>query len=238
MIRILMGRSQECGLFVCLLIFSTTGATQDLIPRSQIEDLELQQGAAPSSPPRPLTPLAFGLIMDFEGWRPSPYNDPVGYCTIGYGHLIALKPCDQVDLGQFRRPLSQSDGQNMLEFDTRSARLFVHKLVAKDLTEEQFSALSSFAFNVGKAKFAKSTLLELVNMGEYKLASVEFLRWVKAKGQVFKGLQDRRNCESALFLDQLQGDLQGKFSRGECVSSGVAPPTDRFIDVDVGEIGR
>lgn len=217
------------------MAFSTLGWAQYLTPRSQIEDFGPQRGAAPSSVPRPIMQLGVGLVMDFEGWRPIAYDDPVGLCTIGFGHLIALKRCSQINLKEYAGALSQDQGAALLELDTRTSRAIVQKSVTRELEEHEFSALSSFAFNVGKEHFAQSTLLKLVNSGENQFASIEFSRWVKAKGKIFKGLQDRRACEAALFLGRLNGDSQGRFTRVECVTHGAAPSAETLIDIDVGE---
>ena len=56
--------------------------------QSQIEDLAGGLGITVPSGIRPIVPLAPELIMAFEGWRPSPYDDPSGYCTVGFGHLL------------------------------------------------------------------------------------------------------------------------------------------------------
>jgi GH24 family phage-related lysozyme (muramidase) len=45
-----------------------------------------------------------------------------------------------------------------------------------------------------------STLLKLLNQGEYTQAADQFLRWNKAGGRVLPGLTRRREAERALFL--------------------------------------
>jgi lysozyme len=203
--------------------------------RSLIEDFGTGLGAAESQSARPLMPLALDLIRGFEGWGPMAYNDPVGYCTIGYGHLIALKKCQFVDLGKFSATMSQSDGVKLLDSDTTSARLAVQTMVTADLTEEQFGALSSFVFNAGKSNFASSTLLKLVNANEFDLAASQFPRWVKAKGVILKGLVERRNCEESLFKGELEYSKSNIFDRANCGGLGAAPDVGPLIDVDVGE---
>lgn len=227
-------RSCKQGLAAFLMMSSALVWAQYFTPRSQIEDFG-QLGAAPRSVPRPLATLGVGLIMEFEGWRPTAYDDPVGLCTIGFGHLIALNRCSKINLGKYAKVLTYDEGSALLELDTRTSRSIVEKLVTRELDEREFSALSSFAFNVGKENFASSTLLKLVNMGAKKFASAEFSRWVMAKGKVFKGLQDRRACESALFLGSLEGDANGNFKRSECVARGAAPSAETLIDIEVGE---
>lgn len=211
--------------------------TETFIPQSQLEDFGSTMGIAPSSPPRPIIKMGIGLIKKFEGWRPNYYDDPVGYCTIGYGHLISLKNCSQTDLGVFSKPLTLARGEEILEMDTRTARASVHRLVKVDLTDQQFSALSSFVFNLGKEKFADSTLLQHVNAENHELASKEFLRWIKSKGQVFQGLRHRRSCESELYLNRLVGSKSGEFSENECKPlPGIASSPVDEIDITKGEV--
>lgn len=204
--------------------------------QSQVEDLASPAlGAAPSAVARPMTPIAVNLLKDFEGWVPNAYDDPAGYCTIGYGHLISLKGCADTSLGRFSKALSEEDGETLLESDSRSARLSVQQLVVIGLTDDQFGALSSFVFNIGKQNFARSTLLALLNAKEFVAASSEFRRWIKSNGQVYGGLVDRRSCEAALFLGQLTLDTKGRFSRQQCKSLGAAPTDGSLIDIRFGE---
>lgn len=228
-------RAPLIGLCFLAITASPISNAEYLIPRSQIEDFGSSLGAAPSSVPRPMTSLGIGLLIDFEGWRPAAYNDPAGLCTIGFGHLIAMKKCADIDLQQFAKPLTKDQGLTLLDEDTRSSRAVIQKLVTRNLDDNEFSALSSFAFNVGKTNFGKSTLLKYVNSGDDKYAASEFQRWVKSKGQVYKGLQDRRACESALFLGRIIGGGDGMFKRAECVTLGAAPSAGSLIDIDVGE---
>ncbi|MDR5830108.1 lysozyme [Caballeronia sp. LP006] len=222
-------------LVAILFLQSASSRAQFFVPRSQVEDFGAPLGAAPLSPPPPISPLGIGLIKDFEGWQPIAYDDPAGYCTIGYGHLIAKQKCSQVSLeDEFRGTWSLDKGNDRLEIDTRTSRAAVQRLVTRELEDYQFSALSSFVFNVGKENFAGSTLLQLINDGDLQIARNEFAKWVMSKGRVYKGLQDRRACEAALFSNGLEG-RQGKFERVECVSLGAAPSTQSLIDIDVGE---
>ncbi|KQD16250.1 lysozyme [Acinetobacter baumannii] len=68
------------------------------------------------------------------------------------------------------------------------------------LTQNQFDALVSLAYNIGSGAFKGSTLLKLLNKGDYKGAADQFLVWNKAGGKVMKGLVRRREAERALFL--------------------------------------
>ena len=74
--------------------------------------------------------LALDLIKEFEAWRPQAYNDASLFCTIGYGHLIAKKPCagSAAELQQFDQPLSLEAGLAQLDLDTAIARLAISGL--------------------------------------------------------------------------------------------------------------
>lgn len=219
--------------------------SEHIMSRSQLENFGKARGAASESPPRSLKPLAPELIKDFEGWEPRAYNDPLGYCTIGYGHLVAKKPCRASDLVasgkrtalpmDFTGQLTSTDGDALLEQDTVPARRAIQSMVSVNLTEWQFGALSSFIFNVGESNFGKSTLLRLLNRGQHELAAREFQRWVLGDGKPLPGLVARRSCEVALFRNELKPAADGGFRRSSCVSRGAAPEAGPLIDIYKGE---
>jgi GH24 family phage-related lysozyme (muramidase) len=75
----------------------------------------------------------------------------------------------------------------------------VEALVETPLTDNQFGALVSFTFNLGRGNLAKSTLLRKLNGGDYDGAAIEFNKWNKAGGKVLAGLVARRAAEAELF---------------------------------------
>lgn len=210
------------------------------VPRYLVETFGGAFGVAPGSTARPLAHVGLDLIKTFEGWFPNFYNDPAGYCTIGYGHLIALRECSEQDLSLFDTPLSLAEGLELLDGDTRGARIDVQGLVTgAELNENQFAALVSFTFNVGGGNFRNSTLLRVLNDDaitddlRWELASREFPRWVYADGMLLNGLVARRSCERALFDGLIDGE--SAFNRSDCDSLGIAPITLDFIDIFEGE---
>ncbi|MCR5867729.1 lysozyme [Aquincola sp. J276] len=234
----------ECLVGVLLACGTSLTAAQSQIdlPRSQrvpagslIEDLAGGLGATLPSGVRPLVPLAPELIMAFEGWEPSPYDDPSGYCTIGFGRLIKKSKCAEIDLSAYPRPLTSKEGAEFLEEDTRTARSAVQRLVKRDLSDHQFGALTSFVFNVGKDQFAKSTLLLLVNNGYFDAAAKEFGKWILSRKKVLPGLIARRSCEAALFRNLLKPNTAGEFVRSTCDQLGIAPTSGTLIDIATGE---
>ena len=101
-------------------------------------------------------------------------------------------------------------------FARRLSREFepgVTSLVKVPLTQGQFDALVCFAYNVGldidadtKAEgLGDSTLLRMVNAGDFAGAAGQFAAWNKNDGRVMLGLRRRRAAEQALFRG-LSGD--------------------------------
>jgi lysozyme len=76
----------------------------------------------------------------------------------------------------------------------------VANLVKVPLNLNQFSALVSFAFNVGTSALAKSTLLRYLNKGKYFEAALQFRRWTRGGNVILPGLVRRREAEKNLFL--------------------------------------
>jgi len=75
----------------------------------------------------------------------------------------------------------------------------VNRLVTVELTQAEFDALTDFTFNVGVTAFTNSTLLRLLNAGNYTGAALEFPKWDLCAGQVNQGLRNRRAAEQDEF---------------------------------------
>jgi lysozyme len=227
---------------LCIGVFSSVTQADDfrtidhVASQSLIENFGKSLGVAGASNARPMLPIGLDLVRYFEGWEATAYNDPSGYCTIGYGHLIALKRCGEIDLGEFKdRTLTEDEGLAILEKDTAYARISVGDLVTGDLTNEEFSALASFVFNVGSKNFENSSMLTLLNGNDKESASTQFSRWIKSNGVVLSGLKTRRACERTLFDEDLSYGSSGKFEGGLCSDYGVVSSTASFIDIEAGE---
>ena len=130
------------------------------------------------------------LIKQFEGLYLNAYRCPAGVPTIGYGHAAG------VAMGQ---TITQQQADDYLRRDVRQFERAVSRLVRVPLTQGQFDALVSFAFNLGEGALAQSTLLRLLNAGDYAGAAAQFDRWNKAGGCVLPGLVRRRAAERAMF---------------------------------------
>ena len=131
------------------------------------------------------------LIKRYEGCRLKAYKCPAGVWTIGYGHTNNVRPDDII---------TQDDAEELLKRDLKVHEDNVKRVVKIALTQNQSDALVSFEYNVGYGAFANSTLLKLLNAGNYNGASKQFERWVYAGDRVLEGLVKRRKAERELFL--------------------------------------
>lgn len=158
----------------------------------------------PTTPPRRVRPTnisrrAFDLIAEFEGVVLKPYNDAANHATIGIGHLLHKGPVTKADEKQWRG-FTRDQAYALFKKDVEDFEAAVRRLVKIQITQNQFDALVSFAFNVGIGALESSTLLKKLNARDISGAANEFLRWDKAGGRVLAGLTRRRRAERELFL--------------------------------------
>ena len=163
---------------------------------------------------REINQAGLNLIKSFEGildGDPStvnldPYIDPVGIWTIGWGHAISvggsfLRGEQNRKQAQALYPvgLTMDQAEALLRADLLDTCRDVEAAVTVPLTDNQFAALVSFTFNLGVGNLKKSTLLRLVNAGDFAGAAQEFKKWNRAGGKVLLGLTRRREAEATLF---------------------------------------
>ena len=137
-----------------------------------------------------LSPKGLELIKMFEGCKLQAYKCSAGVPTIGYGHT------EGVYIGL---TIDQQHAEDLLKSDLVRFEAIVRKLLKVTVTQNQFDALVSLAFNCGEGNLAKSTLLKVINEGRAVQAGPQFLRWNKAAGVVVAGLTRRREAEKTLY---------------------------------------
>jgi lysozyme len=163
---------------------------------------------------REINQVGLELIKGFEGIpdgdpttvKIDPYLDPVGIWTIGWGHAISVggrflrgKENRKAARDLYPGGITLEQAEELLRGDLLDTCRDVAALAKVPLTENQFAALVSFAFNCGSGNLAKSTLLKKLNQADHAGAAAEFPRWNKAGGKVLAGLTRRREAEAALF---------------------------------------
>ena len=125
----------------------------------------------------------------FEGCRLHAYPDCGAY-SIGYGHrgIESNAVC------------TKEQAEAWLHEDIKAAVDFINRAVTISLTQGEFDALVDFTYNVGVGNFQNSTLLRMLNAGNFKGAAEQFERWDKAGGNILPGLLGRRQAEEAEFV--------------------------------------
>lgn len=134
-----------------------------------------------------------GLLLteNFEGCRLKAYQDIRGVWTVGYGHTGP-----DVHVGMV---ITQGQAEALLAQDIHHAADVVNRLVTVSLTQGEFDALTDFVYNLGEGHFAGSTMLKLLNAGNYHGAAAEFDKWSYAASIQVAGLLRRRQAETAEF---------------------------------------
>jgi lysozyme len=133
----------------------------------------------------------YDLIARFEGFSPTAYRDARGW-SIGYGHYMGPVAT--------QTKISLEDALQLLQNDVSLAAYQVAQNVSVPLTQNEFDALCSLAYNIGGGAFASSTLVRLLNSGDKAGAAAQFSRWNQSQGVVLGALVDRRAQEQNVFL--------------------------------------
>lgn len=139
-----------------------------------------------------ISPDGLEFIKQSEGCRLTAYYDSVGVPTIGYGHTKGVR------MGDVCTPEQASA---WLVEDLASVYGDIASQVTVPLTQGQFDALCSFVFNLGGSALRNSTLLKMLNAGDYEAAQGQFGRWTHAGTQTLAGLVKRRAGEAEMFSE-------------------------------------
>jgi len=139
--------------------------------------------------------LGFRLIKAYEGYRSQSRILISGNNVVGYGHRIA----DQDVIA-----LTRAEADMLLREDIQPVEELVNEAVFAPLTQGQFDALCSLAYNIGPDAFLKSDVIKAINNGRPIEAANGFDVWRKGEidGESFiiDALVRRRTAEKALFL--------------------------------------
>lgn len=153
---------------------------------------------------RELSNNGINFIKIEEGWRACAYRDQVGMWTIGYGHLIIKTDGLCKPVPSSKCCFSQARGEQILRSDVKEATRCLTNLLngAGSLTDNQFSAIVSWIFNVGCGNAESSSLIKKLKAGNKRDTCSELKRkeWITKSGKVLQGLINRRNRECQLFL--------------------------------------
>ena len=138
------------------------------------------------------------LIKSFEGLSLKPYVCAGGINTIGYGNTYYTNG-KKVTLQD--KPITKEQAEELIKHSLSTYEKAVDSFCRDDISQSQFDALVSFAYNLGTGALQKSTLIKKVNANPKDVTIAdEFLRWNKANGKVIAGLTRRRQAEANLYF--------------------------------------
>jgi lysozyme len=138
------------------------------------------------------------LIKSFEGLKLKPYLCPAQIATIGFGNTYYP---DGKKVKLTDPAITIDKAEELLKFILVTYEKAVDSFCRDDISQSQFDALVSFAYNVGTGNLQKSTLIKKVNANpQDPTIRAEFMKWNKAAGKVLLGLTRRRTAEANLYF--------------------------------------
>jgi lysozyme len=138
------------------------------------------------------------LIKSMEGFKSTPYKCSANIPTIGYGttkypngNLVVMTDA----------AITEIQASEYLQWYVNICANKLSQCITVELSQCQFDALCSFAYNIGVNSFINSTLIKIVNNDPNDVLNIEaqFMRWVYAKGRLINGLVNRRKAEYKLY---------------------------------------
>ena len=153
----------------------------------------------------PLTSLrGVRLIEKWEGLYLHAYQDSVGIWTIGWGSITNPQFNISVHRGDV---IDKATAEKWLQVELREKEAAVASLVKVPLSQYQYDTLVSFTYNVGIGALKKSTLLKLLNRGNYEAIPAQLMRYSYAGGRQIAGLANRRRDEGKMWRNEHIDDV-------------------------------
>jgi len=141
-----------------------------------------------------MSPNGLKLLEEFEGLRTKAYRDVVGVWTIGIGHT---GPEVHSGLVWTKEQAYEALAKRLDEEFEPAVLEGIHN---SPVTQNQFDAMVSLAYNIGAYGFKNSSVARLHRTGNYIAAAQAFELWVKAGGRYLEPLHRRRIKEAQLYL--------------------------------------
>lgn len=131
--------------------------------------------------------VLFSQVPTFEGVILRGYQDPIGIVTACAGHTKTAV------LG---KPYTPAECERLLVEDlAEHAKGVLTCTPSLEGNTGPLAAATSFAFNVGVARYCSSTMARKIKAGDIMGACAELPRWVYADGKKLNGLIKRREIE-------------------------------------------
>jgi lysozyme len=174
-----------------------------------------------------ISTLGLNFIASYESFSSTIYNDVGGYQTIGYGHKLTNQ---EINNGKYKNGISNDDALQLLKQDAQFIVDGINKYTndGENLSQNEFDALASLGFNIGRSALLNSNLFDTIlngdpmdiiqalkddpnfdnisdelwaNLDQYIQAIKDgFLEWNKVNGEEVEGLTNRRSDEIEMFF--------------------------------------
>lgn len=150
-----------------------------------------------------ISEAGLALIKKAEGMYTNAYLCPAKVWTVGYGltkwpNGKAVKKGDKI---------TKAEAEVLLEQQVNEHASAIFDYVKIPLTKNQFDALASFCYNLGKNILKQDqALTHYINAKDWANVTRVMQLYNKASGKVQNGLINRRKDEIALFLKGLEVD--------------------------------
>ena len=136
-----------------------------------------------------LSAVAFGGLVAYEGYSETPITPiPGDRLTIGFGTTEGVKMGDRITPPKAVARALQ---------DATRYEGAIKTCVRVPLHQYEYDSFVSLAYNIGPGAFCGSTLVRVLNAGDYTEACRQILRWDRAQGRRVRGLTIRRQSEYA-----------------------------------------
>ena len=152
-----------------------------------------------------ITSDAIKSIKDFEKLKLKVYKLGDDKLTVGWGHAedidkTKLKKGQEIDIETakkfFKEDISNAEAGVKRMFDQ-----WRQKGIDRKITQDQYNALVSMAFNMGITSFRECGFIQHIKHGDYKKAG-EMITKTRISSK-YPGLEKRREKESKMFLSYL-----------------------------------
>lgn len=179
------------------------------------------------------------FIKAYEGLRKRAAATPDGRWIVGFSHTETARNGMEVDEGA---------AELLLLGDLRPVVAALNDLIFAPLSQNQFDALASLAFNIGLRNFALSGMVRHINEGRIFDAAQAFDVWRRAevdgRAMVVDGLVRRRAAERAMFVRPATGaiatptaELQPLADPNAVFGAPSETPIDVPVDLEAGRAG-
>lgn len=152
------------------------------------------------------------LVQKWEGFYANAYLCPAGVWTVGYGTTVWPNG-QRVKKGD---TITREEASKLLEKQVNEHASTIAHYVKVPLIQNQYDALASFQYNLGRHILKNSYLLKYLNAQQWDKAANSMMQYCKARNpktsklEVLRGLQNRRKEEVALFLKPAATVVQTK----------------------------